>query len=106
MRPSLDAVAGLGGALDSVAALEPQLAAVAALSTSMNQLSELRAPMEQLSALSEPMSQLVAVAALLQRPGRLALFSLLGLAAWGIVTFAAVRFAIVSAHRARVGDAR
>ena len=57
---------------------------------------------EQLSALSEPMSQLVAVAGLLQRPGRLVLFSLLGLAAWGIVTFAAVRFAIVSAQRARV----
>jgi len=36
---------------------------------------------------------------LLYNPGRLILFSLIGLLSWGIVTFLAVRLAIISATR-------
>jgi hypothetical protein len=38
---------------------------------------------------------------LLDRPGRLVLLSLIALLGWGIVTFLAVRLAIVSAWRRR-----
>jgi hypothetical protein len=45
------------------------------------------------------MSQLAGLTSLVDRPGRLILFSLIALLSWGIVTFLAVRFAIVSASR-------
>jgi hypothetical protein len=99
MRPSLEAVALLQPSLDRVSELQPQLAAVANLSGSMDQLAGLRAPMERLAGLEEPMSRLAGLSSLLDRPVRLALFSLIALLSWGIVTFLAVRFAIISASR-------
>ena len=48
----------------------------------------------------EPMARLAALTTLLDRPLLLVGGALLALAAWGVVTFAAVRLAIVSAHRA------
>jgi hypothetical protein len=84
-----------------VSELQPQLAAVASLSRSMDQLAELRGPMERLSALEAPMSRLAGLSSLLDRPGRLVLLSLIALLGWGIVTFLAVRLAIVSAWRRR-----
>jgi hypothetical protein len=45
------------------------------------------------------MSRHAGFTSLLDHPGRLVLFSLIGLLSWGIVTFLAVRFAIISASR-------
>jgi hypothetical protein len=50
------------------------------------------------------MSRVAALGSVLQRPALLTLVALLALAAWGGVTFLAVRFAIISA--ARAGNAR
>ena len=46
------------------------------------------------------MSQLAALGSILNRPLLLAGIGALALAAWGLVTFLAVRFAILSASRA------
>jgi hypothetical protein len=48
----------------------------------------------------QPMSQLAALGSILNRPLLLAGIGALALAAWGLVTFLAVRFAILSASRA------
>jgi hypothetical protein len=47
------------------------------------------------------MSQLAGLSSLFDRPGRLILLSLIALWGWGIVTFLAVRLAILSAWRRR-----
>jgi Asp-tRNA(Asn)/Glu-tRNA(Gln) amidotransferase A subunit family amidase len=99
LGPRLDAVAGLGPALGEVAALDSQLASVAALEPSLRGLGELRQPLERVAALEEPMARLAALGSLFDRPGRFVLYGALALVAWGIVTFLAVRFAIVSAAR-------
>ena len=85
----------------SSSGLETQLAAVANLSGSMDQLAQLREPMDRLAGLEAPMARLAGLSSLLDRPGRLILFSLIALLGWGIVTFLAVRLAIVSAGRRR-----
>jgi hypothetical protein len=56
--------------------------------------------MERLAALDQPMSRLASLGSILESPWRLAVFALIGLAAWGVVTFGAVRMAIISAARA------
>jgi hypothetical protein len=60
----------------------------------------LRQPLERVAALDEPMSRLAAIGAILDRPLLLLGIGVLALAAWGLVTFFAVRFAILSASRA------
>jgi hypothetical protein len=89
-------VASLRTSLDQVSQLEPRLRSVAELGAPLQQVSALRAPLEQVGALTGPMSTL---ASLLNRPWMLLLIAAAALAAWGIVTFLAVRFAIVSAQR-------
>jgi hypothetical protein len=56
---------------------------------------------EQLAGLAAPMSRLAGLSSWLDSPVRLILFSLIALLGWGIVTFLAVRLAIVSAGRRR-----
>jgi len=99
MRPSLDAVAGLQGSLQQVAALEPQLAAVAGLEPAMKELGGLRAPLERVGALEQPMARLATLVSLFDRPMRFVIWGIAALIAWGLVTFVAVRSAIVSARR-------
>ncbi|MGC4081495.1 MAG: hypothetical protein QM736_05100 [Vicinamibacterales bacterium] len=69
----------------------------------MEQLSALRAPLEQVGSLAGPMGQLAGLTALLERPVLLIVIALAALAAWGAVTFVAVRMAIISARRADAG---
>jgi hypothetical protein len=95
MRGSLDRVAELRPSLDQVSQLEPQLAAVADLRDPLQQLSALRAPLEQVGSLTAPISTLTS---LLNRPLALLLIAMAGLLAWGLVTFLAVRFALLSAR--------
>src|SRR4030095_1947266 len=102
MRSSLESVASLRGSLDQVSQLEPRLRAVAELGAPLQQVSALRAPLEQVGTLTAPLS---AVTSLLNRPLLLLVIALVGLAAWGLVTFLAVRFAIVSAQRSLRGAA-
>jgi hypothetical protein len=99
MRSSLDAVAGLQGSLDMMARLEPHLASVADLQPAMTQLGELHDPLQRVAALEAPMSRLAGLTGLFDRPLLLAFIALIALAAWGLVTFVAVRYAIVSAGR-------
>jgi hypothetical protein len=100
MRSSLEAVASLHDSMDRVAGLKDQLAAVAALRGAMQELGNLRQPMEHVAALEPPMTRLAALGAMLDRPGLLLLGAAIGLSAWGVITFVAVRLAIVSAARA------
>ena len=79
-----------------MAQLENQLAAVAALKPSLDGLSRLQQPLEQVGSLIAPLG---AVTSLLERPLLLVLAALIGLLAWGAVTFVAVKLAIVSAAR-------
>jgi hypothetical protein len=72
---------------------------VANLQPAMQELGRLRQPLERVGALTEPMNRLVAVAGILDHPVLLVLAALGALAAWGLVTFVAVRLAIVSASR-------
>src|SRR5205085_1120950 len=88
--PALQGVNGLRAPLESVAALSPTLQGVASL----------REPMTRVAALDAPMSQLAALGTILNRPLLLVGIGALALAAWGLVTFVAVRFAILSASRA------
>ena len=97
MRPSLDAVAALGDPMVNVAALRPQLAAVADLRAPLDELGTLRQPLERVADLREPMTRLAALAAVLDRPILGIALVLLGLGLWGVVTFFAVRLAILSA---------
>jgi hypothetical protein len=83
-----------------VAALEPRLTSVASLAPAMQQLGELRQPLERVGALETPMTRLAALGSILDRPLLLLAVAVAGLLAWGGVTFAAVRLAIVSAARA------
>jgi hypothetical protein len=99
MRPSLDAVAGLQGSLDRVAGLESQPASVAALQRSMQQLSTLREPLERVAELDAPMSRIAELGSLLDRPWLLLAAAVAALAAWGVVTYLAVRLAVLSAGR-------
>jgi hypothetical protein len=66
----------------------------------MKELSALRDPLERVAALAEPMGRIAALGSLLDRPWLLIAAAVIGLAAWGGVTFLAVRLAIVSAARA------
>jgi hypothetical protein len=100
MRPSLDAVAGLGDPMMRVAELRPQLAAVADLRAPMDELGALRQPLERVADLREPMTRLAALGTALERPILLLAVALLGLGVWGVVTFLAVRLAILSASGA------
>ena len=95
-------MAGLQPSLQLVSQLEPRLAAVADLRGPMEQLSALRGPLEQVGTLAGPMGQLASLTSLLDRPLLLLLIGAAALAAWGLVTFVAVRMAIVSARRADV----
>ncbi len=92
LRPSLDNVASLREPMKRVASLNAQLSAVA----------ELRDPLRRVAALEQPMRQLASVTKTLGHPWEFLLYALLGLAAWGAVTFVAVRFAIVSARRSQI----
>ena len=105
MRPSLEAVASLRPALDRVSALDVRLAAVSDLSPQLQQVGGLREPLERVAALDEPMSQLAALGSILNRPLLLLGIAVLALAAWGAVTFFAVKLAILSA-RARAAESR
>jgi len=63
-------------------------------------LGGLREPMERVAALERPMSQLAELGSIFDRPLLLAGIAAFGLLAWGVVTFVAVRLAMVSAARA------
>ena len=73
---------------------------VSDLGPQLQNVSGLREPLERVAALETPMSRLAALGSVLDRPLLLAGIGLLALAAWGGVTFLAVRFAIISAARA------
>jgi hypothetical protein len=92
-------VAGLHDSLDRVAGLDAQLASVAALKGSMDQLGGLRTPMERLAALEGPMTRVAELGSIVNRPWLFVIVGLAALAAWGLVTFVAVKFAIVSAAK-------
>ena len=83
-----------------------RLAAVADLGPQLQNVGGLRDPLERVAALEAPMSRLAALGSVLDRPLMLVVVGLLALAAWGLVTFLAVRFAIISATRAQPSDAR
>lgn len=100
MRPSLESVAALRPSLDRVSSLGDGLGAVAALGPQLQEVGGLRQPLERVAALEEPMARLATVGSILQRPLLLLFVGLLALAAWGAVTFFAVRLAILSAARA------
>jgi hypothetical protein len=100
MRTSLDAVAALDRSMRDVAALRSELRAVAQLQASMAQLGTLREPMVRVAELRQPMAQLASLAPLGNPFGVAGIF-ILALAAWGVVTFAAVRLAIGNALGAR-----
>ena len=55
--------------------------------------------MERLAALEGPMTRVAELGSLISRPWLIAIAGLVGLLAWGAVTFVAVRLAIVSAAR-------
>ena len=89
----------LRGSLDIVAGLDPQLASVAGLQPAMQELGQLREPLERVAALEAPMSRLARllwcwIGPFCSRSGTVRA------AAWGVVTFVAVRLAIISASRA------
>jgi hypothetical protein len=86
--------------MDQVGALEPRLRLVADLNAPMRDLGTLRDPLERVAALGEPMQRVAALGSIFNRPGLLIGLAILGLAAWGGVTFLAVRLAIISAARA------
>ena len=81
-------------------------ASVADLRGPMEQLSALRAPLEEVGSLAGPMGQLATLTSILNRPMLLVAIALGGLLAWGLVTFLAVRMAIVSARRADMDATR
>jgi hypothetical protein len=62
----------------------------------LEELGALKRPLERVADLREPMTRLAALAALLDHPVLLAGLVLLGLGAWGAVTFLAVRLALLS----------
>jgi len=92
-------VAGLHESLDRVAGLDTQLASVAALKGSMDHLGGLRTPMERLAALEEPMTRVAELGSIVNRPWLFVIVGLVALAAWGAVTYVAVKLAIVSAAK-------
>ena len=61
----------------------------------MEQLAALQEPLQRVASLQEPMTRLAALGSLLDRPLLLMTLALIGLAAWGLITFLAVHFAIV-----------
>jgi hypothetical protein len=65
----------------------------------VQELSQLRQWMDRVAALEPPMRRLAALGAVLERPGLLIVGAIVGLAAWGAVTFVAVSLAIVRADR-------
>ena len=66
----------------------------------MQELGQLREPMERVAMLEAPMSRLASAALVLDRPFLLVVLALCGMVLWGLVTYVAVRLAIVSANRA------
>jgi hypothetical protein len=96
MRSSLDGVSALSAPMERVASLRGDLRAVAELQGSMRDLAALRQPLVQVAELRQPMAQLAALNPLGHPFGAIAL-AVLALAAWGAVTFFAVRFAVISA---------
>ena len=56
--------------------------------------------MERLAALEAPMTRVAELGAIFDRPWLFAVVGLVALAAWGAVTFVAVKLAIVSASKA------
>jgi hypothetical protein len=55
--------------------------------------------MERLAALEEPMTRVAALGSIFNRPWLFVIVGLVALAAWGAVTFVAVKLAIVSAAK-------
>jgi len=82
-----------------VSSLDVRLASVADLGPQLQQVGGLRQPLERVAALGDPMSRLAALGSILDRPLLLVAIGLVALAAWGAVTFLAVRLAILSASR-------
>jgi len=74
---------------------------VSDLAPQLQNVGGLREPLERVAALEAPMSRLAALGSVLDRPLLLIAVGLLALAAWGVVTFLAVRLAIISAGRAQ-----
>jgi hypothetical protein len=60
----------------------------------MQQLAALQEPLDRVATLQGPITRLSSVGSLLDRPFLLTMLALLGLAAWGLVTFLAVHLAI------------
>jgi hypothetical protein len=87
MRASLDGVSGLRAPMERVASLQPDQRAVADLQGSMRELATLR----------EPMMRLAAMGGVLGNPLALLAIAVVGLGAWGVVTYVAVRFAVARA---------
>ena len=96
MRSSLDGVSALSAPMERVASLRAELRAVAELQGSMRELATLHQPLVQVAELRRPMEQLAALNPISHPLGAIAL-AVLALAAWGGVTFFAVRFAVLSA---------
>ena len=69
----------------------------------MDKLAQLQQPLERVGELRDGLAAVGGLTSILQRPLLLVFVGLLALLAWGVVTFLAVRFAIISA---RASDAR
>ena len=94
MQTSLDNVAALQDSLASVAALRQQLDAVGDLKGAMQRLAALQEPLDRVATLQGPIMRLASVGTLLDQPFLLATLALLGLTAWGLVTYLAVHLAV------------
>jgi hypothetical protein len=90
LGPVLGSVAELRGALEDVAALQVTLKAVAELKAPLEEVGRLRPSLERVGVLSDALTPALSVL----RPVWLVLGVLLLLAAWGLVTFVAVRLAL------------
>jgi hypothetical protein len=63
----------------------------------MQQLSALQEPLDRVAALQGPIMRLSSIGTLFDRPFLLMFLGLLGLVAWGLVTYLAVHLAITKA---------
>lgn len=84
----------------SIAAAAAMLAGCSVATTVRQNTMAINGSSDTIRSNTAPMSQLAALGTIFNRPLLLAGIGALALAAWGLVTFVAVRFAILSASRA------
>jgi hypothetical protein len=95
LGPALDRVAALAAGLAEVAALRPVLDSVAQLRSTLASVAALREPLESLGRLEAPLASLASAAGIIARPVPIVVGGIAAILLWGLVTFAAVRLALV-----------